>query len=308
MRTFAAPAAPAIRRTPSSPSKDIQKGGGALKERRSEEVAAVYRGASELASQAESGAARIFQGSSDGRSYAADSPVLGKFFGPKPVPVSTRTVPVRRDTSPVASSSSAATVAAKPRSLKELCSLPTAELRQMLAERGVGPGTATDKDSLAEWVFQHQNLPVVQQSSRKACAAKASTAKSVAELQKLPVAELRDMLMMRGVSSSGKTEKSELVEWVWQHQHLPVQYQSRREQHGAGHSRTKHGTSERLKGDEVVTTAEADANGDEDEEAKLLTEGSPKKEESSKIWKMMGAAAVVAAAGVAGAAAMSRRR
>merc|ERR1712151_994273 len=33
--------------------------------------------------------------------------------------------------------------------------------------RGVGKGTATDKDELAKWVWQHSDLPVVRKSGRE---------------------------------------------------------------------------------------------------------------------------------------------
>lgn len=275
------------------------------------------QGASELAGQAEAGAARIFAGSSDGASYAADTPVLGSFFGPASAPARQRGGTVGfRDASPISPSMSASAPAAVEtrRSLAELTRLPASKLKQMLAQRGVGPGTAADKDGLAEWVFQHQDLPVVRQVSKEvgAQARETGTSKAVAELGKMSVAELRSMLDERGVSSIGKTEKAELIEWVFQHQHLPaVQRKTSRGHDRKNTSQTKckqSRTRDRLRGDEVVTTAEAPDADDEVEAARLLTEGSPPEPEPSMVWKVVGAAAAVTAVGLVGAGLVIGRR
>uniref|UniRef100_A0A7S0A4Y4 SAP domain-containing protein n=1 Tax=Pyrodinium bahamense TaxID=73915 RepID=A0A7S0A4Y4_9DINO len=132
---------------------------------------------------------------------------------------------------PRARSSAAAAPAAPqapapaPLSLAELQALPAKELRHMLAERGVSPGTATEKAELAQWAFQHQDLPAVRSAASAAPAAGAGreeATKSVAELRQMSVAELREMLAQRGVSEGSATEKGELVQWVFQHQNLPV--------------------------------------------------------------------------------------
>lgn len=290
-----------------------------MEAKQAEELAAVRRGASELASRAEAGAAKIFSGSSDGRSYAADSPVLGTFFNPKPVPVrpASSDVGVRSEASSSTASVRPTAVAVR-RSLAELRDLPAAELKLMLARRGVGPGTAADKDGLAEWVYQHQDLPERQKDSKQVQTQQAPASKSVAELSKKSVRELRDMLDERGVSSSGKTEKGELTEWVYQHQHLPALYKQSEDDRergpngrwergpGKGKSYTKQHKKKELRGDEVKLL---EATDEEAEATKLLEEGSPPKTEAaSKIWKALGMAGAVTAVGVAGTIAMINRK
>merc|ERR1712086_601974 len=144
------------------------------------------------------------------------------------------------------------------------------------------------------------------------------SSKPVAELQKMSVSELRSMLEERGVSSKGKTEKSELAEWVWQHQHLPaLRKQSRHDQsgdrrrtgYGPGEGRAKDAKRDRLKGNELVSSDEVDDANEEAEAQKLLSEGSPPKPETSSIvWKVLGAAALVTTGGLAGAIALTRQR
>ncbi|CAK9006158.1 [Fructose-bisphosphate aldolase]-lysine N-methyltransferase [Durusdinium trenchii] len=46
-------------------------------------------------------------------------------------------------------------------SLQELRHKSVTDLREMLASRGVSEGSARDKADLAEWVWQHQDLPVL---------------------------------------------------------------------------------------------------------------------------------------------------
>lgn len=278
----------------------------------------MYRGASELAGSAEAVAGRAFAGSSDGKSYAPGGPLLSSFFNPTPAPTRQRGDAVgARDPSPLATSSGHAAAPSEPRrSLSELRCVAAAELQQMLAKRGVAPCSAPDKDGLAEWVYQHQDLPEVRKASSEAAGKAPVQSNSVAELRKMSVAELRGMLNERGVTSDGKTEKSELVEWVWQHQHLPALYdrsQSRssdRGGHGYGCGQTKDGTSSRKRLKELAAPEKVDEE-DEVAAAKLLTEGSkdpPKPEAYSKVWKVVGAAAAVTAVGIGGVIALTRRR
>lgn len=206
-------------------------GGGALAERAGQRAAAVHSHAEALAGRAQSAGQRLFRGSCDGTAYAADSPILGQVFGPAP-----RHEPVACSTTATASPVVVPPPAA-PRSLQELQTLPATELRRMLSSRGVGLGSATEKAELAQWVFQHQDLPEVRggQAASTSPAAPAERAfKSVAELRRKPVAELRDMLAERGVDEGSTTEKDDLVEWVWQHQHLPVLHTGRERQRTAG--------------------------------------------------------------------------
>jgi len=91
----------------------------------------------------------------------------------------------------------------------------------------VSLGSATEKAELAKWVHQHQDLPVVRQKACPSDAARPSArgkeaTHSLAELRQMSVAELRQTLQDRGVGEGPATEKSDLVQWVWQHQHLPV--------------------------------------------------------------------------------------
>ncbi|CAJ1356007.1 unnamed protein product [Effrenium voratum] len=146
---------------------------------------------------AASGYREAMKGASSGTAYAPDSPILSQVVGPRPRP-ETHVQP--------------ATVSEpKELSLAELKDLPSKDLQAMLKQRGV-THNASDKDSLANWVHQHQHLPHV----------KVEAARSLQQLQQLPVAELRDMLQERGVEEGSATEKAELARWVWQHQHLPI--------------------------------------------------------------------------------------
>lgn len=165
---------------------------------------------------------RLFAGSSDGTAYAPTSPILSAALG--------QPRPARQPPGPVAARRPAAAPApaprAEPKTLAELEELPAVELRRMLAVRGVSLGSATEKAELAKWVHQHQDLPV---GRREACAAEATRpatrrgeSHSLVELEQMSVAELRRVLQERGVGEGPATEKSDLVKWAWQHQHLPV--------------------------------------------------------------------------------------
>lgn len=94
----------------------------------------------------------------------------------------------------------------------------------MLEVRGVGVGSATDKAELAAWVQQHQHLPARQQARPQHVVPSESSdaTTTVAEFQKMPAAELRQFLQERGVGEGTATDKGELVQWVYQHRHLPV--------------------------------------------------------------------------------------
>ena len=43
--------------------------------------------------------------------------------------------------------------------------MPVAELKEMLRQRGVSEGSATEKSELATWVWQHQHLPIRYETS-----------------------------------------------------------------------------------------------------------------------------------------------
>eukprot|EP00435_Cladocopium_sp_Y103_P054966 s168_g18.t1 len=154
----------------------------------------------------------VLKGSATGAAYAPQSPILSQVLRPPAAsdvpPVVESAPPMRQadDTDPARSL----------RSLAELKQLSVQELKQMLDERGVGH-SSRDKDDLANWVHQHQDLPKVRRPSEAV-----GTSHSLQELKKMSVKDLREMLLSRGVSEGSATEKSDLATWVWQHQHLPV--------------------------------------------------------------------------------------
>eukprot|EP00913_Durusdinium_trenchii_P019855 g18663.t1 len=96
----------------------------------------------------------VFRGST-GTAYAPASPILTQVLSPAPTPEVV--VPVSKastkPTKPVPSQTS--------HSLQELRHKSVTDLREMLASRGVSEGSARDKADLAEWVWQHQDLPVL---------------------------------------------------------------------------------------------------------------------------------------------------
>mmetsp|Transcript_3598 Transcript_3598/g.6532 ORF Transcript_3598/g.6532 Transcript_3598/m.6532 type:complete len:362 (+) Transcript_3598:85-1170(+) len=269
-------------------------------EPRSTAAAAVGSTAASIKNRAESVGRKLTRGSSDGVAYAADSPVLGKYFGPAPADA-VPSEPQRRatETFHMPATSAAAPAPAEPRrSLAELRCLSASELRQMLATRGVGQGAATDKDALAEWAFQHQDLPVVrgaaQAASSRATARSSSAQKtSLQELRNMSAAELRRMLAERGVSQGSATEKSELVQWVWQHMDLPVKYEGATGQRGGigGHGQTRTHRSTRTGGKDLVATEDpAEEEDDEAAEQLRLTEGTSSDKEQQKSaarWRWM---------------------
>lgn len=103
---------------------------------------------------AASGYREAMKGASSGTAYAPDSPILSQVVGPRPRP-ETHVQP--------------ATVSEpKELSLAELKDLPSKDLQAMLKQRGV-THNASDKDSLANWVHQHQHLPHVKVEARVGC-------------------------------------------------------------------------------------------------------------------------------------------
>lgn len=182
--------------------------------------------AAAVAGRAESVAGRVFAGSSSGTAYTATTPVLGSLFGPKPpsaaVPAAAAgPKPAVSHETPLAGSTNS------PKSLVELQCMPASELRGMLAVRGVSPGAACEKAELAQWVFQHQHLPAAEKPAKQAeSSVQRPSSKSVAELKRMSVQELRDMLEARGVGPGSASEKGDLARWVFQHQDLPVLYKA----------------------------------------------------------------------------------
>lgn len=181
---------------------------------------AVGRRAEALAGRADAAASKIFGGSCDRTAYAADTPILSQALNtPPPRPVSQPpsaeirhgTVPAPRPVEPK-------------RSLAELEQMPVAELKQMLAMRGVGLGSASEKAELVKWVQQHQDLPVLRQarSTDLGQSGVRDVSKSLADFKKMPIKELHGYLRERGVGTGSNTEKNELAHWVWQHRDLPV--------------------------------------------------------------------------------------
>lgn len=294
---------------------------GAVAERAAPGAAAVHSRTEALANRAaghvEAASQKIFRGSSDGTSYAADTPVLGQLFGPRP-----------REPSAVSSSSSSRStqaapasspVPAAPRSLAELETLPAAELRRMLAVRCVSLGSATEKAELANWVFQHQNLPVRRQdaepeeAARRSPATQGFAAKSLAELRQTSTVELRGMLAERGVGEGSATEKGELVEWVWQHRNLPVLHDGahRRERTGRSAFRPGFGAhtesydvprdKEQKRGPELLEGQDPTLRLEENAEQRLLEAGAGAAEEEVKkrpwwLWAVVGGTVGVAGA------------
>lgn len=182
--------------------------------------AAVQRRAEDLAERADAAAYKVFGGSSDRACYTADSPILSQALNPS------RPAPRRRSEETIVPAPRPAEPE-PPKSLAELEQLPTTELKRMLAVRGVGLGDATEKAELVNWVQKHQDLPVKHRAARSEDAVhfvrdSAPATKSLAEFKEMPVKELRRFLHERGAGEGGNTEKSELVQWVYQHRDLPV--------------------------------------------------------------------------------------
>ncbi|CAE7895996.1 LSMT-L [Symbiodinium microadriaticum] len=166
----------------------------------------------------------VLKGSGTGTAYAPTSPILSQVIqSPTPKPASH---------APAATATAPAPAMARSQSLEELRQRSTSELNRMLAERGVSGHSATEKDDLAKWVHQHQHLPVI---SRPVAQPDTSRKQSwsTRELQQMSVAELKDMLAERGVPEGTAAEKSELVKWVWQHQHLPALYAAKERRKGS---------------------------------------------------------------------------
>ena len=74
---------------------------------------------------------------------------------------------------------------------------------------------------------QETTDPIVTEPKRdlsmKTKPSRAPPVHSLAELERMSVAQLREMLSRRGVPGNSATEKRELAKWVWQHQHIPWQ-------------------------------------------------------------------------------------
>lgn len=199
-----------------------------------------------MANDVDAARRRLFAGASTGTSYSPTSPLLGAVFN---APEAAPTPRPRRDDSAARQAPVSAPPPA-PLELSTLESLPAAELRRMLAVRAVGsPAGATEKADLARWVHQHQDLPVVRpdatqpSASPSTCGRPADGSKSLAQLKDMSVAELRKVLHERGVGEGPAAEKSELVQWVFQHQHLPVLREDdpRRQQYRGGKRRRTFG-------------------------------------------------------------------
>mmetsp|Transcript_56858 Transcript_56858/g.122978 ORF Transcript_56858/g.122978 Transcript_56858/m.122978 type:complete len:341 (-) Transcript_56858:39-1061(-) len=217
----------------SAPSPAVAEKSGSVA-KKAPQSPAVSSAASSMAAHAESARASIFKGSSSGTAYSADGPLLGTLFGPQPSQPS-QPASVSRPSNESGRSEAKAPPPAPIRTEAELKQFPVAELNRMLAARGVSPGAATEKGELAKWVFQHQHLPESAKSGAVGPARRAPLERkhSLAELQQMPAAELRDMLDVRGVGEGSATEKSELAKWVWQHQDLPVLYKPGQKRQGS---------------------------------------------------------------------------
>merc|ERR1719330_339821 len=181
--------------------------------------AALERRAEALAGRADAVASKVFAGACARASYAPDTPILSQALNPSP-PASAPSRPApQRCEGPVPMPRPPEVK----RSLVELEQMSAAELKNMLTLRGVGAGNATEKAELARWVHQHQDLPILSREKQHDIAVQnAKRSSSLADFKKMPVKELRKFLQERGVSEGSTTEKSELVQWVWQHRDLPV--------------------------------------------------------------------------------------
>ncbi|CAE7361431.1 LSMT-L [Symbiodinium natans] len=176
-------------------ARDAGQRGNALARAKEAPVAPLHKKANELgkvttgigndlSSFAAGVNAGVLKGSATGTAYAPSSPILSQVIqSPAPAP------PPR----PAAAPAEAAPAApARSRSLAELKKLPSSDLSQMLAERGVSGHTATDKDDLAKWVHEHQHLPVISRPAATPDGARMQS-RSIHELRELSVAELKDM-------------------------------------------------------------------------------------------------------------------
>jgi len=191
---------------------------------RRQPLAEVQRRTDALSERAGAAAAKMgLAGSCDRAYYTAESPILKEALKEQqPRTVPSCSIPIR-----VSRPRAAAPVeAVEPmRSLAELRTLPVSELKRMLSIRGVGTGGKTEKAELAEWVYQHQDLPLQRRAPGRDMTASSSTegaSTSLVEFRRMPVRELRRFLQERGVSEGDCTEKSDLVQWVYQHRDLPV--------------------------------------------------------------------------------------
>eukprot|EP00931_Biecheleriopsis_adriatica_P049009 TRINITY_DN2833_c0_g1_i1.p1 TRINITY_DN2833_c0_g1~~TRINITY_DN2833_c0_g1_i1.p1 ORF type:complete len:335 (+),score=75.87 TRINITY_DN2833_c0_g1_i1:28-1032(+) len=177
---------------------------------------------SSFASSAGAATQKVFRGAATGTAYAPTSPLLRSVLDKAPTEESRHATVVSKPLETVVTPTAPVQRAL---SLAELKELPAAELQRMLAARGVGRSSATEKEDLAAWVHQHQDLPVVRPAAASGAAAPGPVAaKSLSELERCSVAELRDMLARRGVDEGSAREKGELAKWVWQHQDLPIIY------------------------------------------------------------------------------------
>ncbi|CAE8611813.1 unnamed protein product [Polarella glacialis] len=171
----------------------------------------------------------------------------------------------------------------------------------MLAERGVGRSNATEKDELADWVHKHQDLNVVRPEACPAPHQPSSQKRSVAELQRMSVAELRDQLAERGVPEGSATEKSELARWVYEHQDLPALYTAEEGRRRTGSRRGPGGSGESYESprekEEKQQLLEAEAAKLLEGEAQQLLEGSAEEEAAAPRrlwpWALFGVGAVV---------------
>merc|ERR1712224_1111604 len=147
----------------------------------------------------------------------------------------------------------------------ELACLSVKELKQMLSDRGVGQGNASEKSELVEWVHAHQELNVKSKKAKHEPASKNA-------LAQLSVVELHRMLAVRGVAPGNASEKSELVEWVYQHQNLPVIRPEAEHEDRQKCKRTASSSARALRGNEVAVVEQpaADVEDEAEEELKRL--------------------------------------
>lgn len=246
------------RQAPQTPSTlSSSSSGAAIVEQTSNAAARVSHAveSSRVVRGAEAAMQRAMAGSCSGTAYAPDaasSPLLAKVLQ-RPSSDAAPRPPEPLSTVATASASPSVPEPLQRFSLAELQRKPAAELRQLLVVRGVGMGSATDKADLAQWVHQHQDLPITQPNAKPPCYSLKTTVHrpamrpmTEAELHNLSIRELRVMLKERGVNEGTATEKGELVRWVWQHQDLPVLYhaQQRARQRGKGRHWFGTGSSE----------------------------------------------------------------
>eukprot|EP00930_Biecheleria_cincta_P052906 TRINITY_DN38203_c0_g1_i1.p1 TRINITY_DN38203_c0_g1~~TRINITY_DN38203_c0_g1_i1.p1 ORF type:complete len:339 (+),score=76.20 TRINITY_DN38203_c0_g1_i1:134-1150(+) len=258
---------------------------------------------------------KVFKGSASGTSYVPDSGVLGDVFKPP-----SEAVRERPSASPTAAHVAPAPAAPVPMSLGDLEKLPAKELKTMLAMRGVSPPKVTEKSELASWVYQHQDLPAIR-SKATVEADKDLRPLSMTELDRMSVAELRKALHERNVDEGTCTEKSDLVKWVFEHQHLPMVPEEQRQKSRTDGKRRfgfraggdPHDSSREESKDDMKELPEPDEQKLLDGKEQKLLEGSSAEEEThSRAWplwaKLCSGFVAVAVLGLGALAANDARR